>query len=106
MKNQKLESIVGLKIVDAILTIGDVGIGFENGGSLAIYNDFNLTGFSQNETNLLIGNKAIKVDDNGETIIIYFENNLSLAIDLREESYTAPEAIQLRIPGEPIIIWN
>ena len=63
MKNQKLESIVGLTIVDVILTVGDAGIGFENGGSLAIYNKFNLAGFSHNETHLLIGSKAIKIDD-------------------------------------------
>ena len=106
MKNQKLESIVGLKIVDVILTVGDTGIGFENGGSLAIYNEFNLIGFSKNEAHLLIGSKAIKIDDQGETIIIYFENNLSIEIDMREKSYTAPEAIILRIPNEPIVIWN
>jgi hypothetical protein len=106
MINQKLKSIIGLKIVDATLTIGDAGIGFENGGSLAIYNKFNLTGFSQTEVHLLIVNKTTKVDDKGKTIMISFGGNLSLEIDMREESYTAPEAIQLRIPGEPIVIWN
>ena len=106
MGNQKLESIVGLKIIDAILTIGDAGIGFENGGSLAIYNKFNLTGFSQNEACLLIDNKVIRVNDNGEAISIFFGGNLSLEIDMREDSYTAPEAMQLRISGEPITIWN
>ena len=106
MENQKLEIIIGLKIVDVILTIGDAGIGFENGGSLAIYNEFNLTGFSRNEAHLLIGSKAIKVDDQGEKIMIYFESNLSIEIDMCEKSYTVPEAIILRIPDEPIVIWN
>jgi hypothetical protein len=106
MSNKKLESIVGLRVVDAILTIGDAGIRFENGASLAIYNEFSLTGFSQNEERLLINNLVTRINDSGNKISIFFEKELSIEIDMHEESYTSPEAMQLRIPGEPIIIWN
>jgi hypothetical protein len=106
MSHQKLKLMVGFKIVDAILTAGDAGIAFENGISLAIYNEFCLTGFSGDEARRLIGNSVRHVDGNGEFISIYFEKGLSMQIDMRENSYAGPEAMQLRIPGKPTVIWN
>lgn len=106
MGKSKLSVICGLKVVDAVLAEDGAGISFENGISLAIYNRYELVGFVLNDTQLLIGNIVTHVEEGTDTTTIRFENNLALRIDMRDEAYTGPEAMQLRVPGEPIVIWN
>jgi hypothetical protein len=106
MEKSKLKVICGLKIVDVVLGEGDAGISFENGINLAIYNRYELVGFTIKDTQSLIGNIVTSVDESASIITIRFENNWALQIDMRDEAYTGPEAMQLRVPGNPIVIWN
>lgn len=102
----KLMAICGLKVADVVLTIGDAGVSFENGISLAIYNKIELMGFALGDAHILIGKAVVDVEEGKHSITIKFENNFAIQIDMREEAYTGPEAIQLRVPGKPIVIWN
>jgi hypothetical protein len=102
----KLTAICGLKVVDAVLTIDDSGVSFENGISLAIYNKIELMGFTLVDAHILIGKAVVDVEEGKHAITIKFENNFAIQIDMREEAYAGPEAIQLRVPGKPIVIWN
>lgn len=79
---------------------------FENGVSLAIYNKYKLVGIGVSDEKLLVGSIVIDVDESTDATTIMFENNSALRIDMRDEAYTGPEALQLRVPGEPIMIWN
>lgn len=106
MKNTKLKEICGLFIVDVILIQGGAGFSFENGANLAIYNTFKLVGLQQSDAPMLIGKVVINVDENEEFILIKFEDNLAICVDMRNDAYNGPEAMQLRMPGEPIVIWN
>ncbi len=106
MGKSKLKVICGLKVVDAILTEGDAGISFEKGISLAVYNRFELVGFTSRDTQLLIGNGVTDVEEDVNTTTIRFENGWVLRVDMRDGAYTGPEAMQLRVPGDPIVIWN
>lgn len=106
MGKSKLSVICGMKVTGATLAQGDAGISFENGASLAIYNKFDLVGPASNDQNRLIGNIVARVEESADAISIIFENNLALRIDLREEAYAGPEAMQLCVPGAPIIVWN
>ena len=102
----KLEIILGLKVVNAVFEPEEEGISFESGVNLGIYNKFELSGMALSDAHLLIGKSVINLKEDKETIIINFEGNLSLKIDMRSEAYSGPEALQLRVPGEPIVIWN
>ncbi len=106
MRKSKLSVICGLKVADAVLAEGDAGISFENGISLAIYNMYELEGFVLSDTQRLIGNIVTHVDEGMDTTTIRFQNNWALRIDMRDEAYTGPEAMQLRVPDDPIVIWN
>lgn len=106
MSESKLSVIRGLKVADAILTEADAGISFENGISLAIYNRYNLGGFVLSDAQRLIGSTVAYVDEGVDAITIGFENNWVLRIDMQDAAYTGPEAMQLRVPGEPIVIWS
>lgn len=106
MKECKLEVICGLKILDAAFVEGDAGISFENGISIAIYNQYKFDGCVLDDGKSLIGNIVIRVDEGIDVITIEFSNNCVLHIDMRNDAYTGPEAMQLRVPNEPIVVWN
>ncbi len=106
MRSSKLRHLCGLRVVDAVLSEGNVGFSFEKGTSLAIYNKIELVGFASNDEKMLIGNVVEDVDEENNIIKIRFQNNLEIRIDMRDEAYVGPEAMQLRIPGEPIVIWS
>jgi len=106
IEHSKLRVICGLRVVDVLLTEGDAGIRFEDGTSLAIYNKHELVGFVLRDMPSLIGNIVTDVHEGADTTTITFENNWALRIDMRDEAYIGPEAMQLRVPGKPIVIWN
>lgn len=106
MGKSKLSVICGLKVADAVFAEGDAGINFENGISLAIYNRYELVGFVSSDVQYLLGINVTDVDVGADALTIRFENNWALRVDMRDEAYTGPEAMQLRVPGEPIVIWN
>jgi hypothetical protein len=106
MRSSKLRHICGLRVVDAVLNEGNIGFSFEKGISLAIYNKIELVGFTSNGKQMLIGNVVEDVDEKNNMITIRFRNSLEIRIDMRDEAYMGPEAMQLRIPGEPIVIWS
>lgn len=106
MKKSILKAIRGLKVVDAILDIGDAGVSFENGTSLAIYNNFLLLGMTPGDVKGLIGKAVTDIDEDKYRVSIKFDNDSVIQIDMRDEAYTGPEAMQLRVPGETIVVWN
>lgn len=106
MEKSKLSVICGLKIASAVLAENNVTLRFENGIVLAIYNRHKLEGLILNDAQRLIGNIVSQIDDERDTVTIKFDNNLGIRIDMSDEAYTGPEAMQLRVPGKPIVIWN
>ena len=106
MEQSKLKKICGLTIKDAELTLGDLGISFSDGTSLAIYNMVNLVGFTMNDASMISGKAVVDVIESEHKIRIILKTNLAIEIDMNDEAYNGPEAIQLRVPGEPIVIWN
>lgn len=101
-----LNAICGLRVTDAVFAEGDAGIIFENGISLTVYNRYVLEGLVLRDSQLLIDKIVTHVDEEMDFITIRFDNNCALRIDMRDEAYTGPEAMQLRVPGEPIVVWS
>lgn len=104
--NTKLKAICGLKVIDVALSVGDAGFSFENGTSLAIYNNFELVGLDANDAKKLIGKTVTDVVESKDTVTIKFENKSAIHVDMRDVAYYSPEAMQLRVQGEPIVVWN
>ena len=107
MNTSKLNVLNGLKIIDAEVTEEkSTGISFENDIKLWIYNEAKLIGSKENKINLLIGTNIEQIYADIYTITIKFHNGLALVINMNEQAYTGPEAMQLFVPGKPIVIWN
>lgn len=102
----KISLLSGLKVTNIELTSGDAGIRFDNGAVLIIYNKFSTKGVNDLEVGQLEGKIVVKAEENNKLILIRFNDDSEIVVDMHDEAYTGPEALQLRIPGMPIIIWN
>ncbi len=106
MKKSKIQVICGLKVVDMVLSEDSAGVVFENEVNLIIYNKFILIGVTSYKAKKIIGKVVIGVEENEFSVTINFEDSLAIKIDMNDEAYSVPEAMQLLVPGEPIVIWN
>jgi len=98
--------LIGRTVIDADLTQQDAGLLFDGKISLNIYNNFVVEGFTANDTKQLVGAKVTNVNETQDAVTLEFNTGVQIAIDLRDCAYTCPEAMQLRVPGCPIMIWN
>lgn len=106
MSETKLNTIVGPKLTNIVLSDDGVGIEFEAGIRLTIYNKFTLSGPIFNDGRIVVGSVVNQVKESADVITICFEDGSSIKIDMRDDAFLGPEAIQLNVPGEPIVIWN
>ena len=59
-----------------------------------------------NDINLLKGIKLLNIEEDQNKLIFHFSNGADLVIDLHDEAYNGPEALELHIPGQPTLVWN
>ena len=100
----KLEVLVGLSVTGVLKIHDYVQLFFEQDITLNIYNDYRL----ENSADImsLKDAKVEKIEERQDELILYFLEAKHLHIDLRDEAYNGPEALQLNVPGEPTVIWN
>ena len=77
---------------------------FEKDLSLNIYNVLRLC--NDDDLRALNGATLLKVEEKPETLIFSFSNGQRLAIDLGDDAYNGPEALELNVPGQPTVVWN
>jgi hypothetical protein len=99
-----LNTLEGM-VIENVLKIHDyVQILFEKDIVLSIYNEYKLS-YNDN-IGFLKGTKLARVEESPNRIILYFSNGISLDINLHDEAYNGPEALELYIPGRPAVVWN
>lgn len=104
--SQNLEKLVGLKILRFNYGRDGSDLAFENGAQLAIYNNVLIKTDMGNSTCSVEGATVSEVREAGSLIAIIFDNGLVWEVSLAESAYLGPESMQLRFPGEPIIVWR
>ena len=64
------------------------------------------TGAQHAQLTVLLGKTVYRVEENEGAALIDFGNDLQLEVDLREESFSGPEAMVLHGPNGFIVVWN
>jgi len=100
----KLDILESVTVTDALKVHDYVQLLFEQDIVLNIYNEFKLS--NNHDVSSLNGIKVLKVEEKPEAVILYFSNGTRLDIDLRDEAYNGPEALELCVPGQPTVVWN
>jgi len=99
-----LDILVGLVVTDVLKVHDYVQLLFEKDISLNIYNAWRLCNSA--DLRVLNGATLLKVEEKPETLIFFFSHGKRLDIDLCDDAYNGPEALELNIPGQPTVVWN
>ena len=100
----QLDVLVGMVVTDALKVHDYVQLLFEKDISLNIYNAWRLC--NGDDLRVLNGATLLKVEEKPDTLIFSFSNGKRLDIDLCDDAYNGPEALELHIPGQPTVVWN
>lgn len=103
-----LQELLGLRVVKAESLEDDLIVRFENGAFLTIYNKFQITGSdgSPGTDRDLAGATLTELTEDDASLRLTFSNGVKLIIDMSEDGYSSPEALQLTRPGLPLIVWR
>ena len=100
----QLDVLVGMVVTDALKVHDYVQLLFDQDISLNIYNALRLS--HGDDLMMLNGATLLKVEEKPDKLIFYFSNGKHLDIDLGDDAYNGPEALELNIPGQPTVVWN
>ena len=100
----QLDVLVGTVVTEALRVHDYVQLLFEKDISLNIYNAWRL--FNDDDLRTLNGATLLKVEEKPETLIFFFSHGQRLDIDLGDDAYNGPEALELNVPGQPTMVWN
>ena len=99
-----LDVLVGMVVTDVLKVHDYVQLLFEKDISLNIYNVLRL--YNDDDLRALNGATLLTVEEKPDTLIFSFSNGKHLDIDLGDDAYNGPEALELNIPGQPTVVWN
>jgi hypothetical protein len=108
MQVNSLQELVGSTVVKAEKIEDDLIVWFQNGAYLTVYNKFQITaseGRSGTDRDLATGQLTELTKDNA-SLRLAFSTGVKLTIDISEDGYSGPEALQLTRPGLPSIVWR
>lgn len=106
MTSRRLSILVGRRIVDADMAPQDGGLMFDGEITLSVYNRYELVDSGHADAQPLVGSIVLGVEEAADKVVILLDNGCHVEIDLTDDAYSGPEAMQLRVPGEPIVIWT
>jgi len=98
-----LEKLTGKTVSDFAECDDGIGIIFECGDKLSIYNKYNLKTDSHEN---IVGKKIINIVENNNKIVIFFDNGSQIIIFLDDESWNSPEALEVIFSDGDILVWN
>ncbi|SFR95945.1 hypothetical protein SAMN04487782_2059 [Stenotrophomonas maltophilia] len=104
---EALRPLIGKNVTLAIKD-GMATIGAHDGWQLHIYNSFSLLGDGIAE-NAPPSTLSLVLEDcrfDHETMVAQFSRGVTLTVDLSDDGYSGPEAMQLNSPDGTIVIWN
>lgn len=78
---------------------------FDGGERVSIYNRY-LIEPSPGEIGQILGAVSFIDEIQPAALRFHFENGTVLSVGLRNEDYLGPEALQVRLPGDKVIVWN
>lgn len=98
--------LIGHRVVEYSYEQECMGVLFENGSALSVYNDMSVQDTRSKGDLSIAGASVSSVREDSERACIEFDNGIVWTIDLSDNAYSGPEAMQLSVVGDPIVIWR
>lgn len=106
--DQKLESLLGARIVRTLGGESGLALFFDNGFTLTIYSPvrLQLDGSGEIEPSQMTNRRLENIVCGPAKVLIEIEGQIRLEIDLDERKMTGPEHLQLRSKQGEITVWR
>ena len=108
LKMSILHNLAGSAVDKSEIVEDDLIVWFQNGELLTVYNKFQITASdgSPGTDRALAGATLTELTEDDASLQLTFSNGINLTIDMSEDGYSGPEALQLTRPGLPSIVWR
>lgn len=108
MQLSPLAELIGSTVDKAEVVQDYLQLWFDKGTCLNVYNKHDIIGpdGQAHGADRLAGAFLTEVREQGTHIRLAFSNRLKLSIDMSEDAYIGPEAIQLTRPSMPKVVWR
>lgn len=94
------------RVVRTVVAEHGLHLHFDDGTSLSVFNAASWSGPSGEKLSSINGRRVTEAQELEEDAQLAFDDGSVLEIDLRDSSFIDAEAMILRIPGAPIVVWN
>ena len=102
----QLKVLEGKAVSRAIYVHDYFQLHFEQGEMLNINNNFTLSGPMVEDVAAVEGKRLLSATETKQAAILRFEDGSIVEVDLRNDAFNAPEAMELNVHGHPTVIWN
>ena len=100
-----LNSLVGLVVSDIALQNDTLGIAFENGSGLSVFNRFEIDGGDTAMLGQIKGQRLVSIRDSAATIDFTFDCGMTIRVGMTDSDFVGPEAM-LYQDADTIEVWR
>lgn len=101
-----LSALLGKRISNVLHEENWTCLVMDGGAKLIAYRKIEVIHKGKERIEASIGKKIINIREEAGLISIETEEGLRLLLSTIVDEEVSPEAIQLKVPGKPIVIWN
>lgn len=101
----QFDQIIGKAVQRFQATANETSLFIDGNIILTIYNFYKIHNALSDDCSV-IDARVKNLEQIEDAVCISFSNGVKIIIDVSDAGYSSPEAIQLSIPGMPIVIWN
>lgn len=106
---ERFPDLLGREVTAVIDDNSGLGISLDGGWSIGIENPYSYD-LRPDEKGVglaaLVGHRLVAIDTSPETAELKFSDEARLTVDLRDDAFAGPEAMQLYGPNNVIVVWN
>ena len=110
MNQSPLNDLIGLRLTSHKCIEDYVQVTLEDGAAvLSVYNPCEVRGpesESRHTIRSVIGRRLHEVATRPDLVELKFGEGWSIAVDIRDEAFTGPEAMVLHRPGKSPVVWT
>lgn len=105
-----VQELIGLELISVSVSTGLMRLLFERGWELVVYNPVTMEVSGEDsplgDGNMLVGKTVVRCVTMRDEFLLQLSADVALQVDLRDEAFVGPEAMQFIGPQDKFIIWN
>ncbi len=101
-----IQKIIDRRIKSFQIDADGICIEFVDEIKVIVYNRVRINIEGSHDFTEIVNAQVIEVNEGSEKIVIKTDVDIVIVIDLSDNAYSGPEAMQMIVPDGPIVVWN